>query len=481
MPRVEFVGQSARDSDNIAANPSRLLNLYREPVISEGRTRYVLKSVLGQEAKDDIGTVPVRAMGRADDKNWMVAGGTLYEVASDGTTTSTATVADDENSTIAGNYTDVTVVANDAYYLWDGVGISQPTTKAFTNVGSHCYVGGYTVLTETDGRRFQWSALGDASTLDALHFASADKVDDDILRAVEFRGNLLLLCETSTEIWQITGSGATAFSFVTSSNTGLKSFNLLVRFDDALFFVGNDGRAYLFGQGVVSTPPVETAISQGSPTHCFYYEDEGHKFCVIRFSDRPAWVFDISTGEWHERSEGAGHIRWRAQTSIRNGATWLLGNIDGEVLELTRTNQDISGLLYRRAISRTIFLGDRKFSIPRVEIVGRVGVHMLDDATDFGWAVGDGFIWLVESGPDFGWKVDSTPIGERDASIDFYESLDGGQTWRGPTSRSMGRFGDYDQRMVWRARGQAQQYTMRFDMSEPADITLYADAFVAAA
>ena len=172
-------------------------------------------------------------------------------------------------------------------------------------------------------------------------------------------------------------------------------------------------------------------------------------------------------------------MRWRAQTSIRNGSTWLVGNADGEVLELTRSNQDISGFLYRRAISRTIYLGDRKFTIPKVELVGRMGVHSLSDAADYGWAVGDGFIWKVETG--FGWKVDSVAEGERDATVDLYESLDGGQTWRGPKERSMGQNGDYEQRMIWRARGQAQQYTMRFDLSEPADITLYADAFVTAA
>lgn len=479
MPRVEFVGQSAQDSDNIAANPSRLLNLYREPVVSQGRTRYVLKSVLGQDAKTSTGVGEIRAMGRANDKNWLASGGTLYEVAAAGTVTSRGTIADDENTTIAGNYTDVTVVANNNYYLYDG-SVSQPTTKAFTNVGSHCYVGGYTVITEKDGRRFQWSALGDASTLDALHYASADKVDDDILRAVEFRGNLLLLCETSMETWQVFGSGTTAFAFVRSENVGLKDFNLLVKFDDALFFVGNDNKAYIYGQGPVSTPPVESSISLDTPTHCFYYEDEGHKFCVIRFSDRPAWVYDLTTGEWHERSEGAGHIRWRATCSIRNGATWLVGNTDGEVLELTRSNQDIEGFLYRRAISRPIYLGDRKFSIPRVELVGRVGVHTLNNTSDYGWAVGDGFIWLVESTPDYGWLVDTTDGTERNATVDMYESLDGGQTWRGPFERSMGKNGDYDQRMVWHNRGQAQQYSMRFDLSEPADITLYADAFVRA-
>ena len=93
--KYELVGQSSQDSDNIAANPSRLLNMYRERVMLGGRTGYALRNVLGQDAKDDIGSNPIRAMGRANSKNWLVGNSALYEVASDGSVTSLGAVADD--------------------------------------------------------------------------------------------------------------------------------------------------------------------------------------------------------------------------------------------------------------------------------------------------------------------------------------------------------------------------------------------------
>jgi hypothetical protein len=253
----------------------------------------------------------------------------------------------------------------------------------------------------------------------------------------------------------------------------------MVRFDDALFFIANDNRAYLFGQGVVSNTAVETSLAQSTPTHCFYYEDEGNKFCVIRFSDRPSWVYDLTTGLWHERSEGGGHIRWRAVASLRNGAGWLVGNVAGDILSLSRTNRDLAAPLFRRAISRSLYLGDRKFTIPVVELVGRMGDHKIDQAEDFALSLGDGFV-LGLGGTDV-LLVGSIVAGERDAHVDLYESLDGGRTWRGPFPRSMGRQGEFQKRMIWRARGQAQQYTMRFEITEPADLTLYADGYVTAA
>jgi hypothetical protein len=503
MPRVSFVDQSASDDDSIASNPARLLNLYPSPTAdaANSRTAYLLKSVLGQDAQDSIGAA-VRAMGRANGKNWLVGGGKLYEVLGNGQTIERGTVADDANTTIAGNGSLVTVVAGNNYYRWNGTNIAQPTTKTFTNVGSHCYVGSYTVITEKDGKRFQWSAVGNADSLNALHFASADKVDDNILRAVEFRGNLLLFCTTSTEIWSIApDADATArFQYADITNTGLKAFNLLVRFDDALFFIGTDERAYIFGQGVVSNTAVETSIAQSTPTHCFYYEDEGHKFAVIRFSDRPAWVYDLTTGLWHERSETAGHGPWRATCSVRNTDTivpsdfgadfgtdfgsepanfaWLVGNTAGDVLAMARTNRDLAAPLHRRAIARSIYLGDRKFSIAKLELVGRMGDHLVNEAEEFVLALGPGEV--LDLGGDDVLLIGSVPVGERDASVDLYESLDGGRTWRGPKSRSMGRQTDYQKRMTWHQRGQAQQYTARFDLSDPADLTLYADGFVTA-
>lgn len=468
---IEFAGESVQDSSNIAVNPARLINCYRELVIGQGKTQHVLQSVMGQDGIDGIGANPVRAMGRGNGVNWLAGAGRLYEMSDTGALTDRAAIADDANTTIGGNYSDVTVVAGGNYYVWDGTTISEPANLTFSEVGSHTYVGGYTVLSERNGKRFQWSGLADAPTLDALHFSSAEKVDDNILRVVEVQGSLLALCERSSELWQVTGqAGTEAFAYVTSWNRGLRSFNLVTKFDDTLLFVGNDNNVYLgLGGGAVdiTTPGLNTALTSDDPTHCFYYEDRGHKFCVVRFSDRPAWVYDVKMQEWHERAEGAGDTAWRAVASVR-GASWLVGNSDGEVLSLTRSNKDLNGPLRRRAISRPLYLGSKKFVVNKVEINARVGANTLNSAVDFGLAVGDGFMLSVGGG--FGLKVDAVDAEERDAIMTLYETKDGGRTWGGAKRRSMGKSGDFDKRMIWRARGQANQYAIRVDIDEPADI-----------
>ncbi|MGB0854386.1 MAG: hypothetical protein ACPGSI_13920 [Pikeienuella sp.] len=477
--KIEFVGQSASNDTNIAANPSRLINLYREAINEGGRTRFVLRNWLGQDQKDDIGVNPVRAMGYGNSKEWLAGNSALYEIASDGALTSRGAIADDANTVIGGNLSNVTITAGNNYYIYNGA-VSQPATKTFTNVNDHCHVGGYTVITEKDGQRFQWSTLGDAGALDALDFATANKVDDNIVRSMEFRGNLILFCEESTEIWSVVAgaTGPEAFTFIDVFNRGLKSFNLVSKVDDAVFFVGNDGIAYIWAGGSpqpVSSSAVNSSIKNSTPTHCFFVEDEGHKFCVLRFSDRPAWAFDISMAEWNERAENAPNDPWRATHSVRNSTGWFVGNSDGAILQLARTAVDISAEMYRTIVGYTIYNGDR-FTVPKVELLFRAGDHDLSAAQDFILTLGDGDFLDIDSGE--GLLIDSVEAGERTGEITLYESRDGGRTYGEGKTRSLGVGGDYEQRAVWRARGQFRQYTPKWVITDPADITIYADGVV---
>lgn len=467
---VEFVGQTVSDSGNISANPSRLINCYRERVLGRGKTDHVLQSVLGQEFVQAFSDMPTRAMGSGNGKNWLVGDGKLFELADAGTLVERAAVADDPETTIGGNYSDVTIVSGGNYYVWNGTAIFQPAGGAFTSYGSHCYVGGYTVLTERAGKKFQWSKLGDAGTLNALHFSSADKVDDNLVRAVEVGGNLLLMCETSTEIWQVTGrANAEAFGFVTSSRTGLKGFDLVAQGGDILFWVGHDNNVYMgVGAGAVdvSTPGLNSALEAGSATHCFYYEDRGHQFCVVRFSDRPAWVFDVKMREWHERAEGETSGPWRVTHSVL-GDKWIVGSDAGETLILSRTNKDRNAPLARTAISSPLYLGDRKFRVNKLELNVKVGENHLDNPIEFGLDAGGDLI--LDTGNGFGLLLEADNVGARPGSVQMQESRDGGRTWGPVHERSLGLLGDYMQRVIWRARGQAQQYAVKIVLSDPAD------------
>jgi hypothetical protein len=451
MSEVEFVGQSAKDSDNGQAATSRLINLYREPIKMGDKTTYTLKSVLGQAVFADLNTVFVRAMADVSGKVYVAAGGGLYAVSGQAVATRLGDIADSEDTTVSGNTGSVTVCAGGKYYVWDGVTLTQPSIGAFSDFGAVEYIGNYTILTERGGRRVQWSALADPTDLPGTSFATTEARDDNNLRAMAIARNLWLFKEKSIEVWYITGQAAAGAFAPTGMviDTGLMSFGLVVKFRAGAFLVGDDGIVYLTdGEGLrpVSTTAVETAIDEETPKSCFYYEDEGHKICVIRFRNRPAWCFDVSTGEWHERAEGADHGPWAAVAAVNSYGKWLCGTDLGGIYEMTRNNTDIAYAMRRTAVSRTLSMEQRTFILDALEFTGRVG------RSDLG----------------------------RDAECWIRVSRDNGLTWGNPKRRSLGGLGDYQQRITYRSLGQFRQATIEFNMADPVDIPLNATAVVTA-
>jgi len=450
MPIVEFAGQSAQTATAPGAGTSRLLNLYREPVTEGDLTRHIMRPVPGQVPVHTPRTEFQRAMSWVDGDVYTVSGGNLNRLSNDGVPITLGAVADDVNTTIAGNEGYVTVVAAGNYYTWNGTAIVEPADGAFSNYGSVDTIGQRMLLTERNGRRFQWSDVADPGTLNGLNFATTESGEDNNIRGVALNGNYLIFKERSTEIWYPTGSAdeAEAFARVPGGvvTTGLKSFNLMTRLRGGLFVVGNDDIAYVTtGQGMqpVSTQPVSRSIRDSNPTHCFYYEHEGHKFCVIRFSDRPAWVYDFSTQEWHERSEGVEHGAWDAVGAAQTTAgPWVVASDLGAISRFDNTEMDKGGTLYRRAVSRTLRNDSRRFRVPEIEFYA-----------------------------DYG-RVTTDPA----AQVMVRFSGDRGHTWGSERSMSAGGLGQYRNRVLYRSLGQFREFTARLDITHGYEVPLFCDA-----
>lgn len=446
-------GPSARDDDNRKANTARLINCYRQAVPGDGRTRYALKAVPSTSSFADTGGVFFRAMAEFGNDIYAAYGGTLYRINNTGASASIGSIQDGQTS-LSSNSGYLTVAANGSYYAVQGNTISAPTGANFSSVGSVGYLDLYTLLTQKGGRQWAWSGLADPTSLPALNFATAEATDDDLLRVVGLNGRVVLFKETGREVWYNTQqSGANAFKRLPGGvrNIGLKGYNLLCRTTQDLFFIGNDDIARLTTDGLaeqmLSYPPVDTALANGDPTECFFYEAEGQKFCVIRFSDRPSWIFDLATGEWHERAEGATHEPWSARGSVEAWGTWYVATDSGLVQGLTQGNADVAGVLKRTAISPTYHLGGRRASVSRIELYARTGY------ADLG----------------------------RDAQMWIRLSRDGGATWTNEKWQSLGDIGDHEQRAVWLRQGLARQLTIEANISEPAEIPLWSDFDIEAA
>lgn len=437
--KIEFFGQSARDASHLGGTSSRLVNLYREPM--QGRSRALLRSVLGMADHADLAGPSVRAMAEVSGGLYAAAGGYLWQVRSDGSASSLGAIADDENTTISGNNGKVLVVCGGKYYRWNGTVLQEPTPGAFTSIGSVGYIGNYTVLSQRGGRQFLWSDPGDPDTLPGLNYAIAGAVDDIILRVMGISGALWVFKTQSIETWYNTEQpGAFAFLPVTGGalEYGLRSHRLLCAIPNGAFFVNSRGQAMvLLGQAqAVSTPAVETAIKDARPRSVFYYEDRGHGFACVTFRDCPAWCYDLATGEWHERAETVNLSPWTATCAAQMGRTWYLGRDGGSVASMSRSNRDGSAPLKRVAVSASLANDGQRFRLAEAEVFGRFGVNA--------------------------------------ATVMLELSRDGGLTW-GPERQVTMPTGAYDRRCIWRGLGQFRQATARISMTDPVDVPIEAD------
>jgi hypothetical protein len=491
MPRVMFVGQSASDADNRQANTSRLINFYREPV--GGVAGHQLKSVLGTESLStlvgDDATKGVRAISEIGGKMYVVAGGSLFSVTTAGVGTKIGYVRDRQPTYLFGaEENKVCVVSGGRYFVYDGTTFERPDTAdaPFEGYGSGLYLNGYVVLTEADGDRFMWTDLADATNFEGLNFATAESTDKPILEAKKVNGRLWLMKSDVIEVWSQIGSGANAFVRVQGGviEVGLKAQGLATTFTGGVFWVGSDDIVYLSaGEELqpISPPAVNTAVSQGTPTTCLYYEDEGHKFCVIRFSDRPAWVYDIVTGEWHERATETDEPWDITATGLFQGK-WYSGDRKGGFYQLARNNADGSKSLIRTAVSSTLYMDGQFFTAPKVEITGRVGEGASEE-TELARFLHctDGRVFEEQDAPD------PAPAGsewrevvryKRGPQIGIELSGDGGRTFGEQVTRSFGTLGEYERIARFVGMGGHYRLAARVTVATERDITLDAMANV---
>jgi len=444
MPVLEFVAQSAVDVSNPGAVTERLVNLYPEPM-QGAVAQLALKSVPGMTRAGSFPGLFVRAMAVSSGAVFAAQGGRLFQVGSDGQATDRGAIGDDVDTAICGAITgEITVTSGGDYFVWNGATLSQPTPGAFSDFGSVAFLGGYTILTERDGNRFCWSALADPTSLPALNFATAEGHEDKIVRALAVGGYLWLFGERTIEIWGLSGlPNEDAFVRIGGAvvSRGLQAFGLACEVPDGVFFVGDDGVAYLTAGAAlrpVSTPAVNVALASGEATAAFYYEHQGHKFCVLRFGDRPAWCYDLATGLWHERAGGGIGGAWEVVAAVPAFGGWLAGGRDGGLYRLDGW-RDGDGPLIRRAVSRRLYLPGRGAVVHEAELFGHVG------AADIG----------------------------REAQAIVRFSRDGGRTWGSERRLGMGRLGEFDRRLILRSLGHCKSLVAEVVATDPTDLTLW--------
>lgn len=483
--KLILADKSAADPENLSPTAERLINVYPKPAPEGSQGMLILGSVPGTR---DLATVPgpfLRAMKAVEGVLYAISAGALYRVGGGGTVSRLAAVTDDPDTAMSGHRSAVAISSGGNYSLWQSGALTQPGAGRLTNVGSVAFLDQFTILSERDGREVEWTAVGQPQIRNGLYFGTAEGRDDQNVRIVESGGYFLVFKQTSTEVWGSTGrGGASAFKRVQGAviETGLLDFNLVTETPGGLFLVGHDGVAYISNGGAlsaVSTPAVNQAIKETKPSHCFYYEDRGHRFCVVRFSDRPAWVFDATMGRWHERSSGVNHGAWDVICAEHAYGGWHLGSRTGRIYRLGPAPFDAVSPMRRTIVSRSVYNDGARFVVPRLEILGRFGNYSLDETAP-NWLTNEyGFPLVTENGEAI-LAEDQQPARtlKRPSRMWARFSKDQGHTWTRPKVRDIGKVGQYQARSVFNALGQFRNFTAEINLTDPVDVPLLSEANV---
>ena len=312
---------SAYVARSVNAADARMINLFPEAVPEGGMEPAFLQRCPGLLLQQTIGTGPIRGLWahqtRGDDF-YVVSGFEVYKLSS---LTATPVKLGDVTGTgpvsIADNGTQIFFACNpDAYIYDESIDVFQQITDPdFPGAVTVGYLDGYFVFNEPDSQRIWVTQLYDGFQIDPLEFASAEGSPDGVVGLLVDHRECWVFGTDSTEVWYNSGGLDFPLSPIQGAfnEIGCAAPHSIAKMDNTVFWLGADAR----GQGVIyraagynaqriSTHAIEWRIQNYlnmSDAVGYTYQQDGHAFYVLSFpSADETWVFDASTGAWHQRS-----------------------------------------------------------------------------------------------------------------------------------------------------------------------------------
>ena len=254
------------------------------------------------------------------------------------------------------------------------------------------WVDGYFLLAAKSGQFFH--SLQDSVQFDQLDFAEAGANPDGIVGMETINRRVYILGDETVEAWYNAGKADFAFARDNAStvNIGCAARATIAVDQFSIIFLGNDAIVYALQGGRparISDESVEYDIAESDPTRArgFAYTEEGHRFYSLTLIDdadeRKNWVFDFSTGVWHERSQTdiLCSTRWRKRQTLlgRSGTV----HIFDQRLNWGEMENDVDGAaaaIHREAISPLIFANLQRFLMRsfHIDVPRRAGGRPVD-------------------------------------------------------------------------------------------------------
>lgn len=438
----------------------RLLNCYAIQAPPEGRSPISIQGMAGIRSFATIATSPQRAAIKFGGSLYSVAGNTFYSVDSGGTATSIGTVSASGTVDIAKNSTQIAILVEPDLWVYESGTLTQVTDTDFTSRGAKkmAVVNNFGGFIEPDSGRFFICDLEDFTVYDALDFATAEALPDNLVSIESNQVQFVLFGEESGEIWELVGGSGFPFLRVVNGffESGCIGKDATCTADNTVWWLDQD-RIFRRLSGItpqrVSTDGTEQQWQDYATVddcRVFSYVYDGHTFVVATFPTAGAtWVFDINTGEWHERAS-YGYDYWRAAWVVECYGRRLVGDTEtGNIGEIHGTTYSEWGDILSREATSGVTQGG--------------GDWLFFDRLELDMDVGNG----LETGQG------SNPVVMLDVSDD------GGINFRALPNKSIGTTGQTKKRVHWDGMGRSRERVHRIRVTDPVPFVVNAAKLVA--
>lgn len=399
---------------------------------------------------------PIRGWRVVGNYLYVVAGSTVFQVATDSSFVSLGTIpSSGQYAAMTDNSLQLGIVDGArGYYLTLPSG--APTLITDPNFPNGCTsidVLNSRAYVEQPNTRFFWaSAQLDLSTWSPGKFGTKENASDNLSAVDVLNGALILWGLLNLEFWQDVGTAPLPVQRINgaSQTWGLAAKYSRASLNNTKIFLGQNpqgGVQVLMLDGYtpkrVSDSDVEniiTGFAIYSDAVGLTYMVDGHPMYQLTFPNaNRSFLFDASTGFWFEVQSGVtDFVRHFANLGIVfNAKNYVSDATSGSIYQLSTTTYTDNGSPIKRMVtSRHVRMDGNEFGISEI---------ILEMETGNGLVSGQG----------------SNPM------IMMQVSKNGGRTWGPERWKAMGRLGQYQKRLIWDCIGSGRDFVFRFTMTDP--------------
>jgi len=453
--KLNFLAPFGKGRSSALSSGDRV-NLFFEPAPAGSSEAGGYFMMPGYTLWQTVGNGPIRGELSSGGYGWVVSGTTLYRVR-DTEISAIGTVPGDGLVSMAENETQIVVAHSEGWHRVVKDTLDYAVVTDAPKTANVAFVDNYLVFPTDDGR-VGWSQPGD-SVIDVLDFFTAEANPDKTLAVIADHRRLVMCGEKTLEWGIASGDPDQAFTRTSISEFGIEAKYSIVKTDNGIIWLGQneegDGRVYRATEGApvaISDFAIEDVFkSYGdrSDAFAFVFQLGGHSWYVLSFPNRATWAYDLATQRWCQwayRNPDTGALeQHRARCFMRIGSDRIIGDREsGKLYKLSDSVYTNDGEpIFWRWSGQTVENENRRIRHDRVTLISEMGVGL------------DGDVYGSDPKAILRW------------------SDDGGATWPGFRTLTLGKIGERQAQSFTTRLGTARRRVYALEGSDPVKVGLF--------